>query len=287
VNYERNYIKVKKIKNIIILTTICILTSGLAIHAIESAHHSGRKLNFISLLKDISDAPAPVDLVIITVHDKNGNLITEQKTHNIITTNGAIWYCIEQNRCTSQITGESPAANNIAGATYWVQFIKGTPNTNEPTAADCSSPVGGGTISGNLNGSAPNQRCITSFGASPAQYQAGGYIVTVGAAASGMNLTGAGTFDASPDRFVQTTRATVCSVINDGTAPSSGTCQFSETTPVLTNNSGQSITISGLALSSGTNSNAVAGALIIAETTITPITLAPGDTVSVTWSITT
>lgn len=238
-------------------------------------------------IKNMIDGPIPVDVVTITVHDKNGNFVTEQKTHNIITTNGAIWYCIEQNRCTSQITGTSPAIPNVAAATYWVQFIKGTANTNEPTAADCTSPVGGGAISGNLNGSAPNQRCIVTFGAAPAQYQAGGYIVTVGAAGSGKNLTGAGTFDTSPERAVQTTRATVCSVINDGTAPSSGTCQFSDTTPVLTNNSGQSITISGLTLSSGTASAAVAGPLIIAETTITPITLAPGDTVSVTWSITT
>jgi len=242
----------------------------------------------LSLLKgNILDGPVPVDVVTITVHDKNGNFVTQQKTHNIITTNGAVWYCIEQNRCTSQITGVSPAANNIASATYWVQFIKGTANTNEPTAADCTSPAGGGAIAGNLNGTAPSQRCIVTFGAAPAQYQAGGYIVTVGAAGSGMNLTGTGTFDKSPERAVETIRATVCSVINDGTAPSSGTCQFSETTPVLTNNSGQSITISGLALSSGTNSATVAGPLIIAETTITPITLAPGDTVSVTWSITT
>ncbi|SMH72427.1 conserved exported protein of unknown function [Candidatus Nitrosotalea okcheonensis] len=235
---------------------------------------------------NIPDGPVPMDIVTVTVHDKNGNLVTEQKTHNIITTNGAVWYCIAQNRCTSQITGVSPAVPNVAGATYWVQFIHGPANTNEPTAADCTSPSGGGAISGNLNGTSPTQRCIVIFGSPPAQYQSGGYIVSVSTIANNKNLTGTGTFD-SVNRFVQTTRATTCSVINDGSAPSSGTCQFSETTPVLTNNSGQAITINGLALSSGTNSAVAAGPLIIAETTITPITLQSGDTVSVTWTITT
>lgn len=262
----------------------CIITFGIAEFGFTPIIHDN---NVHSLtMGNMLDGPVPMDVVTVTVHDKNGNLVTEQKTHNIITTNGAVWYCIEQNRCTSQITGVSPAVPNVAAATYWVQFIHGSTNTNEPTAADCTSPSGGGAISGNLNGTSPSQRCIVKFGSAPAQYQSGGYIVTVSTTANNQNLTGTGTFD-STDRFVQTTRATVCSVINDGTAPSSGTCQFSETTPVLTNNSGQAVTINGLALSSGTSSAAVAGPLIIAETTVTPITLQPGDTVSVTWTITT
>ncbi|MDE1811925.1 MAG: hypothetical protein KGH86_07350 [Thaumarchaeota archaeon] len=262
----------------------CLVTFGIAEFGFTKVIHD----NSIQSLAmgNVLDGPIPMDVVTVTVHDKNGNLVTEQKTHNIITTDGAIWYCIEQNRCTSQITGVSPAIPNVAAATYWVQFIHGTNNSNEPTASDCSSPSGGGAISGNLNGSSPNQRCIVKFGSSPAQYQSGGYIATVSTAANNQNLTGAGTFD-STDRFVETNRATVCSVTNDGTAPSSGTCQFSETTPVLTNNSGQAMTINGLALSSGTASAVTAGPLIIAETTITPITLQTGDTVSVTWTITT
>ena len=52
----------------------------------------------------------------------------------------------------------------------------------------------------------------------------------------------------------------------------------------MTNQSGGSLTVTGLALFSGTSSG-TAGNLIIAETTITPVTLAAGDTISVTWTI--
>lgn len=238
-------------------------------------HDNATKLSFSNL----PDAPIPFDIVTVTVHDKNGKLVSEQKAHNIITTNGAIWFCIEQNRCTSQITGSTPAVPNVAAPTWWVQFITGTANTNEPTAADCTSPSGGGAISGQVT----SGRCVTNFGVAPAQY-ASGSIITVGASGSGKQLTGTGIFDTT-NNFVQSIRATVCSITNDGTAPASGTCQFSDTTVVLTNTSGSSITINGLALSSGTASAIVAGPLMIAETTITPITLANGDTVSVTWTI--
>jgi hypothetical protein len=220
------------------------------------------------------------DEVTIMVHDSQGNLKSEQKVSNIITSAGAIWFCIEQNRCTSQITGAT--APNVAAPTWWIQFISGTPNTNEPTAADCTSPSGGGT----LTGQSPNIRCVTNFGAAPAQYQAGGSVVTVSATAGSGQLRGSGTFDTT-NNFVQSTRATVCSIVDDGTAPSSGTCQFTDTTPVLTNMSGSSITVRGLALNSGTASNTVAGPLMIAESLISATTLAPGDTISVSWTIVT
>jgi hypothetical protein len=233
--------------------------------------------------KKLTDAPIPLDIVTVTVNDKNGNLKSQQSVHNIVTGAGAVWFCIEQNRCTSQITGTVPAIPNIAAPTWWVQFVSGTANTNEPTSVDCSSPSGGGAVSGQVT----TGRCVTNFGVAPAQYQAGGSIVTVSLTAGAAQLrTVAGTIDTT-NNFVQTNRATVCSVTNDGTAPASGTCQFSDTTPVFTNQSSGPITINGLALSSGTASAATAGPLIIAETTITPVTLAVGDTISVTWTIVT
>lgn len=253
-------------------TTLCF--SILLLSYIPLHDNTTSKLSFSNL----PDAPIPYDIVTVTVHDKNGKLVSEQKVHNIVTTNGAIWFCIEQNRCTSQITGSIPAVPNVAAPTWWVQFITGTANTSEPTAADCTSPSGGGAISGQVT----SGRCVTNFGVAPAQY-ASGSIITVGASAT--QLIGAGTFDTT-NKFVQTNRATVCSVTSDGTAPASGTCQFSDTTPVLTNNSGGSIVVNGLALASG-GAAVTAGPLMIAETTITPITLANGDTVSVTWTITT
>ncbi len=234
--------------------------------------------------KKSTDSPIPMDIVTVTVNDKNGNLKSQQSVHNIVTGAGAVWFCIEQNRCTSQITGTVPAIPNVAAPTWWIQFISGTANANEPTSADCSSPSGGGAVSGQVTAG----RCVTNFGVAPAQYQAaGGSIATVSLTAGSAQLrTTAGTIDTT-NNFVQTNRATVCSVTNDGTAPASGTCQFSDTTPVFTNQSGGSITINGLALSSGTASAATAGPLIIAETTITPVTLAVGDTISVTWTIVT
>lgn len=233
-------------------------------------------------LTDTISGALKKDEVVIRVYDSAGNMKSEQKTHNIITSAGAIWFCIEQNRCTSQITGTTPAIPNVAGATWWVQFVSGTTNTNKPTGTDCTAPSGGGAISCVV----ASGRCITDFGSAPAQYQAGGSVVTVSTTAGANQLRGTGTFD-STNNFVQTTRATVCSIVNDGTAPSSGTCQFTDTTPVLTNMSGSSITVNGLALASGTASATVAGPLIIAESTISATTLAPGDTISVSWTIVT
>jgi hypothetical protein len=222
------------------------------------------------------------DEVMVRVHDISGNLKSEQTTHNIITSAGAIWFCVQQNRCESHIANESPNVASTSSPTWWVQFISGTPNSNEPTAADCTAPSGGGDLAGQVSAG----RCVVNFGVAPAQYQAGGSIVTVSSSSGAGQLRGSGTFDTTLN-FVQTTEATVCSIIDDGTAPSSGTCQFTDSTPILTNLSGGTITVNGLALASGSSSSSSAGALIIAESTISAVTLAPGDTISVSWTIVT
>lgn len=228
------------------------------------------------------------DEVIVRVHDSAGNLKSEQKAHNIITSAGAIYFCVQMNRCESHITGESPNVVSAAGPTWWVQFISGTTNTNRPTAADCTAPSGGGDLTGQVSGTSGSLRCVTSFGASPAQYQSGGSVITVSTIAVGTGqLQGSsGTYDTT-NNFVRTTEATVCSIITDGTAPSSGTCQFTDTTPVLTNLSGSTIVVNGLALGGGDGSTSAAGPLIIAESTISATTLAAGDTISVSWTIVT
>lgn len=230
----------------------------------------------------LSDAPHPSDIVTVTVHDKNGRLVSVQKAHNIVTSNGAVWFCFKQNICTSQITGTTPALSGSTSTTWWIQFISGTANTNEPTAADCTSPSGGGAISGQVSGG----RCVTNFGAAPAQYQTGGSIITVGTTTNQLQNSGASVD--TTNKYVQATPVTnTCSVINDGTAPSSGTCQFSVTSGTFTNQSGGALTVNGLALASGTISSTVAGPLIIFESTITAVTLQAGDTISVTWTVTT
>jgi hypothetical protein len=227
------------------------------------------------------------DEVIIRVHDSAGNLKSEQTTSNIITSAGAIYFCVQMNRCESHITGESPDVASNAAPTWWVQFISGTINTDRPTAADCTAPSGGGDLTGQTSGSSGSLRCVTNFGPS-GQYASGGSVVTVStiAAGTGQLRGSSGTFDTT-NNFVRTTEASVCTIIDDGTAPSSGTCQFTDTTPVLTNMSGSSITVNGLALAGGSASTTVAGPILIAESTISAVTLAPGDTISVSWTIVT
>lgn len=224
-----------------------------------------------------SDAPIAKDLVTVYVHDKDGNLKSQQTINNVVTGAGAIFFCVQQGRCLAEIT--SPAQVFVTAApTYWVEFISGTPNTNEPQGSDCTAPSGGGALTGFL----VNGRCNTVFGAS-GQYQAGGSVITLGTATNQLRAAGA-TINGTNSVFtVQTTKPTVCSIVTDTTGASS-TCQFSEATPVFTNQSGGSLTVNGLALFSGT-STGVTGNLIIAETTITPVTLAAGDTISVTWTI--
>lgn len=263
------------------LIVISIAALGMAFYELSIFSDRSIPVTANVIASQTTDSPVPINTVTVTVHDKNGKLKTQETNHNIVTSNGAIWFCIQQNRCTSQITGSTPAVPSVSSPTWWVQFISGTPNANEPTAADCTSPSGGGAISGQVSGG----RCVVNFGAPPAQYQAGGSIVTLSLTTGTAQLrTVSGTIDTT-NNFVRTTAATVCSIVNNGAAPSSGTCQFSDTTPVFTNQSGGSLTINGLVLASGTGSNTVAGPLIIAEATIPATTLAAGDTISVTWTI--
>lgn len=267
---------------------LAILSTSLTAYILRPATTNDYFLGSDVLKDDSISAALKNDEVIVRVHDSEGKLVSEQKAHNIITSAGAIYFCVQMNRCESHITGESPNVASAASPTWWMQFITGTANTGRPTAADCTAPSGGGDLAGQTSGSSGTLRCVTNFGASPAQYQAGGSVITVNTIASGTGqLRGSsGTFDTT-NNFVQTTGATVCSIINDGTAPSSGTCQFTDTTPVLTNMSGSTITVNGLALGGGDGSNAAAGPIIIAESTISAITLAAGDTISVSWTIVT
>jgi len=233
-----------------------------------------------NLVTDSITSALDSDEVSIVVHDSQGNLVSEQKTHNIITTAGAIWFCVQQNRCESHIT--SPAITSVSNPTWWVQFITGDANVDEPTAADCTAPSGGGALAGQVSAS----RCVTNFGSPPAQFESGGAIITVSSLTGAGQLRGTGTFDTT-NNYVLTTAATVCSVIDDGTAPSAGTCQFTDSTPILTNLSGGTITVNGLALASGSGSSTTAGALMIAESAINEVTLSPGDTISVSWTVVT
>ena len=68
----------------------------------------------------------------------------------IITSAGAIWFCVAQNRCESHIT--NPDIASVNNPTWWVQFVSGTPNANRPTAADCTAPSGGGDLAGVVSG---------------------------------------------------------------------------------------------------------------------------------------
>jgi hypothetical protein len=264
---------------------LAILSASLAAH-ILSPLLSGSSEN--SAVADSISSALKNDEVVVRVHDSAGNLKSEQRSHNIITSAGAIYFCIQMNRCESHITGESPTVASNASPMWWIQFISGTPNTNRPTAADCTAPSGGGDLTGQTSGTSGSLRCVTNFGASPAQYQAGGSVITVSSISEGTGqLQGSsGTYDTT-NNFVRTTEATVCSIVNDGTAPASGTCQFTDTTPVLTNMSGSTVTVNGIALGGGSSSASTAGALIIAESAISAVTLNPGDTISISWTIVT
>lgn len=257
-------------------STIIAGVTGFSISSILPQTHEDIFNSFHSSDKS-PDAPIAKDLVTIYVHDKNGNLKSQQTVNNIVTGAGAAFFCVQQGRCLSEIT--APATTFVVAApTYWVEFISGTTNTNEPQGSDCTAPSGGGAATGFL----VNAKCNTVFGAS-GQYQAGGSVITLGTATNQLRSAGAIINGTNSVFTVETTKPTVCSVVTDTTGGSS-TCQFSETTPVFTNQSGGSLTVNGLALFSGT-STAVTGSLIIAETTITPVTLAAGDTISVTWTI--
>ncbi|MGI0086926.1 MAG: hypothetical protein ACREBI_03050 [Nitrosotalea sp.] len=234
----------------------------------------------LSSLTKSGDAPVPYDLVTVSIHDKYGNLKYQETTHNIVTASGAIWFCVEQNGCSKQINGTTPAVTNVAAPTWWIQFITGSANLLEPSGADCTVGTGG-VIAGEVSGG----RCITSFGAlSPAQYVSAGSVITLGIG-TGQLSASSGTIDTT-NNYVEATQSSVCTVTN-GSSLASGSCQFTETSPVFTNPGPGTMTINGLALASGTASTATAGPLIIAESPLTiPIIMLPGDTASVTWTIT-
>lgn len=262
---------------------LCTIASGLAVYLFSIHNSLGNSLGNQSPIMKPSDAPIPYDLVTVTVHDKSGHLKYQETTHNIVTAAGAIWFCIEQNGCLKQINGTTPTPlPNVAAPTWWVQFISGTANVGEPTGADCTTGVNGATI-GVTTGVAPSVRCITAFGSLPNQYSTGS-IITLSKTA-GQLKNSSGIIDTT-NNFAQTTPSTVCTITNTPTL--SSTCAFTETSPVFTNLSGGTLTINGLALASGTASTSTAGPLIIAESVLlTPIVLAPLDTVSVTWTVTT
>jgi hypothetical protein len=250
--------------------------TGFSINSIFQQTHEDVSSSHSS--NELTDAPIAKDLVKISVHDKNGNLKSQQTVNNIVTGAGAIFFCTQQGRCLSEITAPAQVFVVLA-PTYWVEFITGTANANEPQGSDCTAPSGGGALAGDL----VNARCNTVFSAG-GQYQvAGGSVDTLGTVTGQLRNAGA-TINGTNSVFtVQTTKPTICSIVTDVVGGSS-TCQFSETTPVMTNQSGGALTVNGLALFSGT-STAVTGNLIIAEATITPVVLAAGDTISVTWTI--
>ncbi len=258
-------------------STIIAGVTGFSINSILPQTHEDISNAFHSSDKS-SDAPIAKDLVTVYIHDKNGNLKSQQTVNNIVTGAGAVFFCVQEGRCLSEITSPAQAYTGANPPTYWVEFINGTPNSSEPQGSDCTAPSGGGALAGDL----VNTRCNTVFGPS-GQYQAGGSIITLGTATNQLRAVGSIINGTNSVFTVETTKPTVCSVVTDNPGLSS-TCQFSETTPVFTNQSGGSLTVNGLALFSGT-STAVTGNLIIAETTITPVTLAAGDTISVTWTI--
>lgn len=256
-----------------------VIISGITIYSLIYLSQNANQSYQVPLLRS-SDAPIPYDLVTITVHDKFGELKYQKTTHNIVTGVGAIWFCVQQNRCQSQIT--SPAITFVSKPTWWVQFINGTINAGEPTGADCTSPSLGGAITGQVSGG----RCVTNFGIS-GQYSSG-TVVTVSLNGGTAKLTTASGNIDTTNNFVQTTPGTVCTTVtNPLLGASSSTCQFSDTTPTMTYQGTLPVTISGIALASGTNSNSTAGPLIIAEATIASVILNLGDTISVTWTVTT
>jgi hypothetical protein len=259
--------------NHLLLVAICsaVIISGITVYSLIYFNQGDP----LSLLRS-SDAPIPYDLVTITVHDKFGDLKYQTTTHNIVTGAGAIWFCVQQDRCQNQI----PGTTFVSNPTWWVQFISGTINVGEPTGADCTSASGGGAIAGQVSGG----RCITNFGLT-GQYSTG-TIATVSLTGGGGQLTTASGNIDTTNNYVQTIPGTVCTTVTN-TPTLSSTCTFSDTTPTMTYQGASPLTVSGIALASGTNSNTAAGPLIIAEALITPVILNLGDTISVTWTVAT
>ncbi len=284
-----------QIKHLIALVAICSLSSVLAVYSITSIHSNENKMQTSLLQGGITDAPIPMDLVTVTIHDKNGNLVSQQTTYNIITTAGAAFYCIQSGICLGGATGaiQNPTVNIQAAApTYWVGFINGTTtNTNEPTAADCSVSSSN-QLTGETTGSGAATKCVISFGSAPAQYpsDANTFVATTCVNAGscvGDLRASAGTVEAATSYTLTTRSFNGCSPNANGTAPSSGTCVNAVQTSVFTNNVSQKLNIIGLALVGGGTSAVASGPIVVAEAKLSPVVLLnSGDTIQVTWQIT-
>lgn len=286
-----------QIKYLIALISIGSLSSIMVFYSITTSEYSNEnKIMQTSLLHGgITDAPIPMDLVTVTIHDKNGNLISQQTTNNIITTAGAAFYCIQSGICLGGATGaiQNPTVSLLTTApTYWVGFINGTTtNTNEPTAADCSISSSN-SLAGQTTGSGASTKCVTNFGSAPAQYpsDANTFVATTcvnAASCVGQLRASAGTVEAATSYTLATRSSSTCSSLNNGTAPSSGTCVNSVQTSVFTNNISQKLNIIGLSLVSGGTSATASGPIVVAEAKLSPVVLLnSGDTIQVTWQIT-
>ena len=246
----------------------------------------------------LTDSPAPKDIVTVTVHDSEGNLVAKETTHNIITTAGAAFYCIQAGLCTGGATGaiENPNISVMTTPAYWVAFINGTgANSNEPTAADCSVSSSN-QLAGQTSGTGTSTTCVVNFGSAPAQYPSGtnNLLTTLCVSAtscSGDMRASTGIVDSATSEHALATQVfSGCSPSSNGTAPASGTCVNDQQTSVFTNNISQPLNIVGLALFGGSTGKTAAagqGPLIIAEANLSPaVSLNPGDTIQVTWQIT-
>ena len=250
------------------------------------------------MTKSLTDAPVPRDMVTVTIHDKDGNLVAKETANNIITTAGAAFYCIQAGLCAGGASGaiENPNISAITTPEYWISFINGTgANTNEPTAADCSVSSSSQLV-GQTSGTGTSTTCIVNFGSAPAQYPSDSNNFLVPLCVSATSCSGdlrasSGIVDsATGDHTLATQLFSGCSPSSNGTAPSSGTCINDQQTSVFANNIDQKLNIVGLALFGGSTGKTAAtgqGPLIIAEASLSPaISLNPGDTIQVTWQIT-
>jgi hypothetical protein len=283
----------EKTSYLVILIAVSILTSCLAAHLLVSRPRYGSNIPSVLLATGrLVDAPNPKDVVTVVVHDKNGNLVSKQTTNNIITTAGAAFYCIQSGICPTATTILNPSLTFVTPSpTYWIQFINGTsPNTNEPTASDCSIASNNNLAGDVAQAGTIHAHCTTLFGPS-GQYPSdnNNFIATLcvnAVSCAGDLRASAGTINSTNLSTLATRVFTACTPVNNGTAPTSGTCINSEQTSTFTNNISSNLNIVGLALYSGSSSAATAGAIMVAETQITPVLLNPGDTIQVTWQIT-
>ena len=269
-----------------------IIASGLVGYFVLSGQPGEHDISSTTLTTgELTDAPTPKDVVTVTIHDKEGNLIGTHTTNNIVTTAGAAFYCIETGLCLGGATGaiESPTVSYLSTLPiYWVGFVNGSAaNTNEPTAADCSV-----SSSNELSGQVSGSKCVVNFGSAPAQYPSGSNNFVATLCQSATSCTGqlrasSATIDAS-NIYVKTTQLfNGCSPNSNGTAPASGTCVNAQQTAVFSNNISQKLVISGLVLVGGDKSATAAGPLIVAEASLSPsVSLNPGDTIQVTWQLT-